>query len=74
MTKFDLHRPYENKHQNDAYELTVRVFRDCAEQLDAIAKLPMKPATRRRLERGSEQIMKLREMALDVIRDWEPDK
>jgi hypothetical protein len=72
--KFDLNRPFKNKHKNNAYELTTRVFRDCADQLESIARLPMKPAARRRLEKGADQIMKLRELALDVIHDWEPDK
>jgi len=63
---------YSNKHKNAAFELTKRVFRDCAEQLDNIAKIAAKPAQRQRLERGADQIMKLRELAMDVIHQWEP--
>jgi hypothetical protein len=65
---------YSNKHKNAAYELTKRTFLDCAEQLDAVAKIPTKPAVRRRLEKGAEQIMLLRELALGVIHEWEPSK
>jgi hypothetical protein len=71
---FDIHRPWSNKHKNDAHELTLRVFRDAAEQVDSLARIASKPADRRRLEKGADQIMKLRELALDIIRQWEPSE
>ena len=69
---FDLSRPYDNDHKNNAYQLTLRVFREAAEQLDAIAKIAAKPATKKRLIKGGDQMMKLQELALDVIHEWEP--
>lgn len=63
---------YSNKHKDAAYELTMRVFRDAADQLDNLIPIATKPTDRRRLEKGAEQIMKLRELAFDIIHAWEP--
>ena len=69
----DFNRPFDNKHKNDTYQLTQRVFRDCLEQVEALTRIAAKEKDRRRLERGVDQLSKLLDTANDVIHAWEPD-
>ncbi len=61
----------EKRVRRDAFCLTSKVFRDAAEQLDYLVRLTKSEAKKKRLERGADQLMKLRSFALDIVMDWE---
>ena len=57
--------------KQSAWDATHLVLDNAAEQLEATMRLTESSAKKKRLKKGIDQIIKLKELALDIIDDFE---